>query len=69
MDPGVKIPPMMDPSSMVFPASARIGRTTSASKLLATPFESNVSFDHLKPRAPAVIDPPETDEIRASFFR
>jgi len=34
-----------------------------------TPFASNASFAHLKPSMPAVIDPPETLEMRVSFGR
>jgi hypothetical protein len=69
MDPGRRMPPMMDPSSIVLPASVRSGWTTSVAKFVATPAPSNVSLDHFRPRMPVVIDPPETDEMRASFFR
>jgi hypothetical protein len=53
---------------MVWLAMARIAATTSASNFVATSL-TNASRFQRWPNTPAVIDPPETLEMRASFGR
>ena len=60
---------MIETASMVVPASALIGLTTSCSKLVAVLVPSKFSLFHTSPSIPAVIEPPETLEILARPFK
>jgi len=63
----LKRPPRTAPASTVSPARLRTGSTSAFPKPAATPWASKPSSFQCRPRTPAVIEPPETLEIRSSL--
>ena len=64
---GLRIPPKIDFSSIVWPAKSMSGRITMSIRFSAWSLALNFSFFQFNPRTPAVIEPPETLETLASF--
>jgi hypothetical protein len=61
------MPLMIEPASIVFDASLRTGAITTSVKFVATSAESNFRSFQRSPSAAAVMEPPETLEMRASL--
>ena len=62
--PGNRTPVMMESASMVSPARPRSGVTTSGTKSALSRAGSKLSLPHFNASTPAVMEPPETLEIR-----
>src|SRR5437899_4220979 len=62
------MPRRTSPTSIVLPASVRMATTTSFRNIVATSL-TKASECQRYPRTPAVIEPPETLEMRNSFGR
>jgi hypothetical protein len=69
IEPGRSAPRRIAQTSIVLPATFRIGRTTASWDPCPTPAASNASFVQFIARTPAVIEPPETLETRSSRER
>ena len=62
--PGSRMPPITPVTSSVWSARRRIGSTTWGTKSSLAAAGRKLSWPHLRPSSPAVIEPPETLEIR-----
>ena len=66
--PGNSAPRMTDSASIVTPAKARSGSTNLGMKSLLTLSGLKLRLRQARANWPAVIDPPETLDIRLMFF-